>query len=194
VHRVSVVGNSGSGKSTLAAALAAHLDVPWIELDSIYHQPGWNPLPAPDFRARVEALVAGDAWVIDGNYTAVRDLVWARADTVVWIDLPRPVVMRRVIGRTLRRALLRQELWNGNREPVSNWLTLDPERSIIMWSWTQHAEYRVRYAEATVDPVWDHLRFLRLRSPAQVRAFLHKFPNHDKQGKDDTLSKPEGVE
>jgi adenylate kinase family enzyme len=194
VHRVSVVGNSGSGKSTLAAALAAHLDVPWIELDSIYHQPGWNPLPAPDFRARVEALVAGDAWVIDGNYTAVRDLVWARADTVVWIDLPRPVVMRRVIGRTLRRALLRQELWNGNREPVSNWLTLDPERSIIMWSWTQHAEYRVRYAEATVDPVWDHLRFLRLRSPAQVRAFLHKFPNLDKQGKDDTLSKPEGVE
>ena len=87
VRRVSVVGNSGSGKSTLASALAEHLEVPWIELDSIYHQPGWIPLPAPDFRARVEAAAAGDAWVIDGNYTAVRDLVWARADTVVWLDL-----------------------------------------------------------------------------------------------------------
>ena len=172
VHRVSVVGNSGSGKSTLAATLAAHLDAPWIELDSIYHQPGWNPLPALDFRARVEALVAGDAWVIDGNYTAVRDLVWARADTVVWIDLPRPIVMRRIIGRTFRRAARSQELWNGNREPWSNWLTLDPERSIIMWAWAQHAKYRVRYAEAMADPDLGHLTFVRLRSPAEIRAFL----------------------
>jgi len=167
-----VVGNSGSGKSTLAAALATRLGVPHVELDSIYHQPGWTPLPRDTFRARVGALVAGDRWVIDGNYTAVRDLVWGRADTVVWIDLSRPVVMRRVIGRTLRRAALRQELWNGNREPWSNWLTLDPERSIIMWSWTQHAKYRVRYAEAMGDPALAHLTFVRLRCPAEVTAFL----------------------
>ena len=173
VHRVSVVGNSGSGKSTLAAALAEHLAVPWIELDSIFHQPGWDPLPGDEFRARVEALAAGDGWVIDGNYTAVRGLVWARADTVVWLDLPRPLVMRRIVARTLRRAARRQELWNGNREPWSNWLTLDPERSIIMWSWTQHAKYRVRYQQAMADPALAHLSFVRLRSPAEVKAFVN---------------------
>jgi adenylate kinase family enzyme len=172
VQRVSVVGNSGSGKSTLAAALSEHLAIPWFELDSIYHQPGWNQLPAPEFRARVREAAAADAWVIDGNYTAVRDLVWARADTVVWIDLPRPLVMYRVISRSLRRAVLRQELWNGNREPWSNWLTLDPERSIIMWSWTQHADYRVRYAAAMADPDLAHLAFVRLRSPAAVKRFV----------------------
>jgi adenylate kinase family enzyme len=172
VQRVSVVGNSGSGKSTLGAALAARLGVPYVELDSIFHQPGWTELPRDEFRARVEAETAGNAWVIDGNYTAVRDLVWARADTVVWIDLPRPLVMRRIIARTVRRAVFRQELWNGNREPSSNWLTLDPERSIIMWSWTQHAKYRVRYADAMADPALAHLTFIRLRSPAEVRAFL----------------------
>lgn len=85
-----MVGNSGSGKSTLGAALAARLGVPYVELDSIFHQPGWAELPRHEFRARVGALVGGDTWVIDGNYTAVRDLVWARADTVVWIDLPVP--------------------------------------------------------------------------------------------------------
>lgn len=172
VQRVSVVGNSGSGKSTLAAALAARIDAPWIELDSIHHQPGWTPLPRNEFRSCVATLAAGERWVIDGNYTAVRDLVWARADTVVWIDLPRLLVMRRVTGRTLRRAALRQELWNGNREPWSNWLTLDPERSIIAWSWTQHARYRVRYADAMADPAFGHLTFFRLRSPAEVREFL----------------------
>jgi len=149
------------------------MGVPFLELDSIYHQPGWTPLPRDEFRARVDAVAAGDHWVIDGNYTAVRDLVWARADTVVWIDLARPLVMRRVIGRTLRRAALRQELWNGNREPWSNWLTLDPERSIIMWSWTQHAKYRVRYVDAMADPALAHLTFVRLRSPAEVKAFLN---------------------
>jgi len=167
-----VVGNSGSGKSTLAAALAARLGVPYVELDSIFHQPGWTELPRAEFRDRVAGLTAGDEWVIDGNYTAVRDLVWARADTVVWVDLPRRLVMRRVIGRTLRRAVLRQELWNGNREPSSNWLTLDPKRSIIMWAWTQHSKYRVRYGEAMADPAFAHLTFVRLRSPADVRAFL----------------------
>jgi adenylate kinase family enzyme len=172
MQRVSVVGNSGSGKSTLAAALAARLGVPHVELDSIFHQPGWTELPRDEFRARVGAAAATDRWVIDGNYPAVQDLVWARADTVVWVDLPRPLVMRRVVTRTVRRAVRRQELWNGNREPLSNFLSFDPERSIIMWAWTQHAEYRLRYEEAMADPDWSHLRFVRLRSPAQIRAFL----------------------
>ena len=169
---MSVVGNSGSGKTTLAATLAARLGVPHVELDSIYHQPNWAPLPRCEVRDRVEALAGAERWVIDGNYSAVRDLVWSRADTVVWLDLPRPLVMRRVIGRTLRRAVRRQELWNGNREPWSNWLTLDPERSIILWSWTQHANYRIRYAEAMADRALAHLTFFRLRSPAEVREFL----------------------
>jgi adenylate kinase family enzyme len=172
VRRVSVVGNSGSGKSTAAVALSARLGVPCVELDSIFHQPGWTELPVDEFRARVAAAAAGDAWVIDGNYSAVRDVVWARADTVVWIDLPRPVVMRRVVARTVGRAVRRQELWNGNREPWSNFLTLDPERSIIMWAWTQHRRYRRRYEAAMADPAWAHLRFVRLRSPAEIRRFL----------------------
>ena len=186
-----MVGNSGSGKSTLAVALATRLGVPYVELDSIFHQPGWTELPHDEFRARVGALAAGENWVIDGNYTAVRDLVWARADTVVWIDLPRRLVMRRVIGRTFRRAMFRQELWNGNREPASNWLTLDPERSIIMWSWTQHTEYRARYGEAMADPKWARLRFVRLRSSAAVRTFLRNAPTVREQENSDTVSKPE---
>ena len=167
-----MVGNSGSGKSTLAAALAVRLGVPYVELDSIFHQPGWTELPRDEFRKHVGAVAAGDAWVIDGNYTAVRDIVWARADTVVWVDLPRPVVMRRIVARSVRRAVRRQVLWNGNREPLSNFLSLNPERSIIMWAWTQHAKYRDRYGAAMADPTLAHLTFVRLRSPAEVRAFL----------------------
>lgn len=172
MRRVSLVGNSGSGKSTVAVALAARLGVPCLELDAVFHQPGWTELPVEEFRARVADAAAGEAWVIDGNYGAVRDLVWARADTVVWLDLPRPAVMWRVAGRTVRRAARRQELWNGNREPWSNFWSLDPERSIMIWAWTEHRRYRARYEAAMADPAWAHLRFVRLRSAPDVRRFL----------------------
>lgn len=58
--------------------------------------------------------------MVDGNYSAVQELIWTRADTVVWFDLPLALVLSRIIGRTLRRVVSRQELWNGNGEPFSN--------------------------------------------------------------------------
>ncbi len=172
MRRVSVVGNSGAGKSTLAAELASRLGAPFLELDSVYHQAGWVPLPAGEYQARVAEVAAGDGWVIDGNYSAVRDVVWARADTVVWLDLPRRTVMRRIIWRTQRRIAGRAELWNGNRERWQNFFSLDPQESVIMWAWHRHAAYRARYAAAAADPANGHLRFVRLNSPAAVREFL----------------------
>jgi adenylate kinase family enzyme len=172
VRRVSVVGTSGSGKSTLARQLAEILDVPLLELDAVHHQPGWEPLPTDEFRRIVAARAAADGWVIDGNYGRVRDLVWARADTVVWLDLPKRTVMRQVAWRTLRRVALRRELWNGNRERWQNFFTWNPEQSVISWAWHKHAADRARYAAAAASPATAHLRFIRLTSRRDVARFL----------------------
>ena len=172
VQRVSVVGNSGSGKSTVARELAGILGVPHLELDGVFHQPDWVPLPEDEFRRVVGAATAGAGWVMDGNYSVVRPIVWARADTVVWLDLPRRTVMRQVVWRTLRRAVTRQELWNGNREPLRNFLTWEPEESVISWAWHNHATYRDRYAAAAADPANAHLTFIRLTSRGDITRFL----------------------
>jgi adenylate kinase family enzyme len=172
VRRVAVVGNSGSGKSHLARQLAGKLKVPCVELDSIFHQPGWTPLPTEEFRARVAAIASGDGWVIDGNYSIVQPLVWARADTVVWLDLPRRLVMRQILVRTIRRAVTEAELWNGNREDWRNIFSLDPEKSMIVWAWIKHAEYRSRYSAAARDPAHEHLRFIRVRSRALAQRLV----------------------
>jgi adenylate kinase family enzyme len=170
VERVSVVGNSGSGKTTLAAAIAAALGVPHLELDSVFHQPDWTELPLAEFRASVTAVVAGERWVVDGNYRQVQDIVWARADTVVWLDYRRARVMRQVIGRTLSRVVTRRPLWNDNRESLRNAASLDPGRSIIAWAWTQHSSYQQRYgAAAAAHP---ELEFVRLRTPREADALL----------------------
>jgi adenylate kinase family enzyme len=172
VRRISVVGNSGSGKTTLARAIAAALGIPHLELDSIFHLSGWQQLDTEEFRARVAGFAAGDSWVVDGNYSSVRDLVWARADTVLWIDLPRRTVMRQLLGRTLWRMVTRAELWNGNTEPARNLLRLDPERSILRWAWTRHASYAERYRAAQEDPANQHMNFVRVRSRAEAKRIV----------------------
>ena len=170
MRRVSVVGTSGAGKSTFASSLALILGAVFLELDSVYHQADWAPLPASEFRARVALVADRECWVIDGNYSTVQDIVWARADTVVFLDLPRRTVMRRIIARTLRRVAGRVELWNGNRERWANFFRLDPAESILAWSWTQHHKYRERYGAAMTDPAATHLQFIRLATPAEIAA------------------------
>jgi adenylate kinase family enzyme len=179
VRRVSVVGNSGSGKSTVAAALAVRLGVAHVELDALKHQANWVQLPPPEFAARVRAALTADGWVVDGNYSDVRDEVWQRADTVIWVDPSRPVLMRQLVGRTLRRAILRTELWNGNREPWRNFFRLDPQESVIAWAWTKHRHYRELYAAALTEPRWAHLAFHRLRSRLDTERLLSSVqPRH----------------
>jgi adenylate kinase family enzyme len=172
MQRVSIVGVPGSGKTTAGRMLAASLGVPFVELDAIFHQPHWTELSRDDFRERVAVAVAAPAWVVDGNYSVVRDLVWDRADTVVWLDLLRRLVMRRVILRTLRRAVTREALWNGNREPLTNFYRLDPQENIIRWTWVRYATYFERYEAAMHDLANDRLLFVRLRTPHEIDAFL----------------------
>jgi adenylate kinase family enzyme len=178
---VAVVGCSGSGKTTLARALAGALDCPHVELDEHYHQPGWTELGDAEFRRRIDQATEATAWVVDGNYSVVQGIVWERADTVVWFDLPFVTVMARTIRRTLRRTITREELWNGNREPWTNLWSINPQRSIIAWTATRHRAYRQRYAAAESDPQWSGVTFVRLRSSASVEQFLQLATNQSHQ-------------
>lgn len=148
MKRVVIVGNSGSGKTTLARRLAKVIDCEHIELDAIRHLPGWVEIDRESFRRIVDEKTSSDSWVMCGNASAVADISWSRADSIVIFDLPRRIVMRRVFKRTLRRAVLREELWNGNRESLRNVLNFrDPHKSIIAWAWTQHHRYRKQFSE-----------------------------------------------
>jgi adenylate kinase family enzyme len=173
---VVVVGNSGSGKSTLARVLAARLGCGAVELDGIYWQPNWTPLIRDAFRTRVTDLVAAEWWVVDGNHSTVADLVLARADTFVWLDLPRLLAMARITRRTLVRMVTKRPLWNGNTESFRNLLSWDPERNILRWAWTRRPIIRERNEALLADPANAHLRPVRLRSRADVRQFLSTLP------------------
>jgi adenylate kinase family enzyme len=169
--RVVVQGTSGSGKTTLSAALAEALGVDCLELDGLYQQSDWTPLEIEAFRSRVESFVERPGWVVDGNYSHVRDILWPLASTILIIDLPKRVVMTRVIRRTFIRIVKREELWNGNRESWRNALSRDPVRNIILWTWNSHQKYHDQLPREAREVVGID-RVIVLTSSREVREFL----------------------
>lgn len=173
MERIAVVGSPGAGKTTLARELAERLDLRHIEIDSIFHQPGWQPLPDAEFIAAIESATAGSRWVTCGNYQRVtKPIIWQRADTVVFLDLPKATVMSSIVHRSVRRAWRQEELWNGNRERFRNLFNVKKEENIILWAWTQFDRYRDGYQADMVHPQWNRLEFVHLQSRADVAEWL----------------------
>ena len=175
--RVVFVGNSGSGKSTSGHRLATRLGIPHVDLDALYWEPGWTGARWEVFRQRVGDAIAGDAWVVSGNYLrAVQDLVWSRVDTVAWLDVPLHLSLRRLTARSWRRWRRDELLWGTNRESMRMLLKLwDPERSLLAFAVQQHRPRRRLFEEESRDPRWAHVCFVRMRSPAQVDRFIAEY-------------------
>jgi adenylate kinase family enzyme len=168
-RRVLVAGTSGSGKTTLARRIAARLNVPHVEIDGLFHGPGWTP--DPDFVSEVGRFSAGPAWVTEWQYTSVRPLLAERADLLVWLDHPRRLVLWQVVRRTLRRRLRREQLWNGNVEPPL-WTVLTARDHIIRWSWRTHRQTAPRVEDLLRSRL--DLPVVRLRSRAAARRWLSR--------------------
>lgn len=171
-RRISIVGAAGAGKSTLGEDLAARLGCPLFELDHLYWRPGWQGTPRAEFREKVAAALAGERWIVCGNYGSVRDLVWGRADTVLWLDYPLPLSFARLVRRTWRRVVTQEELWGGNRESWRGQLL--SRESLLLYAVRTHRRRRRELATQLAQPAYAHLAVVRLRSPREARAFLEE--------------------
>ena len=173
--RIAIVGVTGSGKTTLAVRLAGRLCLPRVELDSLFWNTGWQAVEIEVFRQRVDAALAPQgAWVTDGNYRQVRDLVWGRADTLVWLDYVLPLVLFRLLRRTLGRMIRREELFNGNYETIRN--TFFNRDSIILYLFKSYPRLRATYPALLAQPEYRHLAVVRLRNPRQAEEWINKEP------------------
>lgn len=177
MRRIIVGGNSGAGKTTLARMLAERLDLPFVEMDSFFHGPGWTRRPT--FVADVDAFTARDAWVTDSlGYPEVVDMMWTRADTLVWLDYSRWLCEWRVLRRSLVRGALRRPLWNGNRESLLRMVT-DPEHP-VRWGWRHHAEKRRLVLDRLGDRRFEHLAIVALRNPREAAYWLKAGPTNQR--------------
>jgi energy-coupling factor transporter ATP-binding protein EcfA2 len=171
-ERILILGRTGSGKTTLARQLAAALEVPHVELDSLYFGPDFSTAPLEVLRERTNAAIAGERWVTDGNKRAVRDLVWPRADTIVWLDYPVAVSLWRLAKRARRRtSRLRAEAAETDRRAGLPKQMLAAARGVLT-ALRSHAGQRREYPRMFAAPANRHLAVVRLRSPRATRQWL----------------------
>ncbi len=169
-QRIAVIGTSGSGKTTLAHTLAQQLDLPHTELDAIHWGPDWTPTPPEIMLARVAATLNGPRWVVDGNYSMVRDWIWPHADTLVWLNYSLPVILWRLWWRVWRRGLRRELLWDSNRESLyTHFFTRE---SLFLWVLNTYRQYRREYSQLFRQPEYAHLQVIELRSLRATRRWL----------------------
>ena len=146
MRRVVVFGTTGSGKSWLAERLAARHGLRLIELDALFWGKDWQPAPLELFRHRVEREIRDGDWIVVGNYGQVRDLTWRAADTLIWLDLPFPLVMWRLFGGRCGGRSTREDLWGtGNRESLRR-DSFFSRQSILLWAMKTHRKNRRRFA------------------------------------------------
>jgi energy-coupling factor transporter ATP-binding protein EcfA2 len=166
--RVVVVGTSSSGKTTFARRLAGLLDAPYVELDALHWGPEWTV--RPDFQQEVLAAVQQPRWVIDGNYSSVRDIVWSRCTAIVWLDYSFGRVLAQALRRTARRVVTGERLYAGNRETIG--IALFDPQGTPWWVVRTHRRRRREFPELFRRPEYGHARVIRLSTPEAAAACL----------------------
>jgi hypothetical protein len=171
-QRILIIGRTGSGKTTLARELSAAIGVPHVELDALYFGPNFSTVPLSLLRSRTSVAIAGDRWVTDGNKSAVRDLVWPRADSVIWLDYPLVVSLWRLGKRALwRTSVLRvQAAETSGKSGLPGQFLLAAKG--VLTALRSHTGQRREYPKMFAEPGNHHLAVVRLRSAGVTRRWL----------------------
>lgn len=168
--RIVVVGTSGSGKTTFAKKLAEAWDIPFQDLDDLFWLPGWQQRPKEEFTSLVEEVAEKPSWAVCGNQSKLRQLIWPKAQMIIWLDLPIYTCLFRVFKRSLRLYLSGESYCNGNRETLGR---LFGPQSIL---WRVFSSYgrrkRCFTKEFCEQEKASSTAYIRLRSPKEVDAFL----------------------
>jgi adenylate kinase family enzyme len=172
--RVVVVGVTGSGKSTLAEKLGQRFNMHFIELDALHWEPNWQEAPLEVFRARLLQAMQAEKWIVAGNYRAVRDLIWPRAEALIWLDYPFRTVFCQLTRRSVRRWWTRELLWGTNYEPLWIHLKLWSKESLYNWLIQTYWRRKKEYTALLSQPEHQHLAVIRLNHPKETEVWLEQ--------------------
>jgi adenylate kinase family enzyme len=170
--RIVVVGATGCGKSTLAENLAHKLGLNYIELDALYWKPDWVGSSNEEFREKVEAAIQTPGWALAGNYSVVRDMIWPRAEAVVWLDYPFFLILGRLLRRTWIRWRTKELLWGTNYEPLWVHFKLWSKDSLVNWLFQTYWRRKRTYPQFFAQPEHTHLKIFRFKNPQEMETWL----------------------
>ncbi|MEW1723908.1 adenylate kinase [Streptomyces sp. NPDC093109] len=171
MRRVALFGPPATGKTTLARWLSTELNKPHTDLDDILFTPE-GPLPLEEFRRQAAEITATDGWIVEGNFSKLADVVWHRADTLIWLDFPLPLILYRIVRRSLRQLAGREDSAQARRLTWS--AAFFARRSLLRTAVRKYRANRPRYAQQVAETANLGVEVVRLRSPREVQRWRQR--------------------
>jgi adenylate kinase family enzyme len=181
MRRVALFGPPATGKSTLARWLSAQLGQPHTDLDDILFTPE-GALPLEEFRRQAAEITSTDGWIVEGNFSKLADVVWHRADTLIWLDFPLPLILYRITRRSLRQLAGREDSAAGRLTWSRAFFA---RRSLLRTAIRKYRANRPRYARQMAETADLGVHVVRLRSPREV----HRWKQQNAKGPADSRSR-----
>ncbi|MEV4976006.1 adenylate kinase [Streptomyces scopuliridis] len=166
MRKIALFGPPATGKTTLARWLSVQLGHPHTDLDDLLFTPA-GPLPLEEFRHQAGEITRRDEWIVEGNFSKLADVVWHRADILVWLDFPPALIVYRIIRRSLRQLTGRDDSAQARR---LTWSTaFFSRRSLLRTAIRKYRTNRPRYARQVSETANLGVEIVRLRSPRDVQ-------------------------
>ncbi len=173
-QRINVIGTSGMGKSTFCRKLSEISGYPHIQLDALFWMPGWKCKENSEFYPLLEKSLDQPCWILDGNYQSTSPIKWKNADLVIWLDYSFSLNLYRSFKRAIQRIITRENLWGtGNRESIRR--SFFSKDSILLWTIQTHHLIKREYELTIKDDAYQHIKFIRFKTPKEADQFLNNF-------------------
>ena len=168
MKRILIIGSSGAGKSTFARRLGAATGLQIIHLDKIFWNPKWVETARDEWQKKVENVLQLDSWIIDGNYSGTMETRLAACDAVIFLDMPRPLCVYRILKRVaFYRKGARPDMAEGCDE------RFDGQFVKLVWNYPTRSKPKT---EELLKRFQDSKTVIRLKSKKEIENFLANFP------------------
>lgn len=172
MKRIIIPGAVGAGKTTLAKQLSKKLGIPHVEVDHIFWLPNWKQRPVEERIKIAKEKLSGDKWIVCGNHSWLKEIMWDRADTVIWLDYSFWRCLFRVLKRAACLIYTKKEICGGNKESFSR--LFFSKGSILVHLFTKYGKFKKRYSAMMTSSDFKHINFIRLKSPRETEKWLEK--------------------
>lgn len=177
MKRINVIGTSGSGKSHFSRTLAELLNIKYIEMDTLHWKPNWEESSDGELFSLVQQVADEKLWVLDGNYSRTQCIKWVRVDTIIWLDYSFIRTFYQIVIRSIVRAWSQKELWKGTGNKESWCRSFCSRESVILWMLISYYRNKAKYQMAFTDEKYNHLIRVRLKTPAEAKAYIAHIQN-----------------
>jgi adenylate kinase family enzyme len=169
-RKIIVTGVTCTGKTTLGRKISEQLSIFQVDLDEYHFLPNWIEKEKPVFVKDVlNALSGRKSWVVSGSYQSLlKDTVWKQVDTIVLLDYPLHVILRRYFVRTFRRVFLKEKCCGENYETLRRTFS---KNSLFLWIFKSYWAKKERMKQ-WMQHDFSEKEWIVLEHPNQVTKFL----------------------